>query len=571
MSVDGGVDDGASVRTPLWAVRIRRADGEITGTGILLSPERVLTCAHVVEDRHARYTAEFVGAASGGEVPSVAARVDQDAYVPCRLDANDDPVGDVALLRLEQSRPEHETTRLHRLSLSHREVQTYGFPVGHNGGIWFEARVLGACGRDGQVQLRPLTDGEIASPGCSGSGVMDVRTRKVVGMLLSRAKDEEGNGGFSFMSPTETVLRHLPQLARKAEGQEAVDHGLVSRREDAAQALDREFAQRLARWLRGDGSRVKISVVHKDDEVRNATLRRAITLADRERRTAASVDRASDDPPDTIPSAGDHDLAVNAKGRSSAEVGERILKRVGRWQHSTDPLNERIRTAGSPLTLVVVGVDEAEDPPDLLNLLKTLYVAGNRLLLVFRHNGTLCRRARRELADQPERQPEQPPDGDAVARLRHVIDQLARAPSSSRAKESDAVGGYVVQAYLILAALRAGDAAAPLDRPRLERARYERSAVELAGRLDDILARLPDPSAVLDELKGLMRAYQVLHSTFVRGDEEDAHLDAARRHALGLLRAKPCDIRAAAAAVAEYIDAVERAIARGRQGGGPAS
>ncbi|MER5375797.1 serine protease [Streptomyces sp. NPDC002553] len=570
MTVDGGVDDGSSIRTPLWAVRIRRADGEITGTGILLSPDRVLTCAHVAKDRHARYTAEFVGAASGGEVPSVAAGVDEDAYVPGRWDADGDPSGDVALLRLDQPRPDHETTRLHRVAASHREVQTYGFPVGHNGGIWFGATVLGACGRDGQVQLRPLTGGEVASPGCSGSGVMDVRTGKVIGMLLSSVRDEHGNG-FSFMSPAETIVRHLPQLADRVEGREAVDDRLRSTLEDAAQTFDRKFAQRLARWLRDDGSRVKISVVHGDDKVRDATLRRAITLADRELRTAASVDRASGDPPDTIPSAGDHDLAVDATGRTSAEVGERILKRMGVWQHPAESVVERIREAGDVLTLVVVGVDEAEDPPDLLELLKTLYAAGNRLLLVFRHNGVLCRRARRELVDEPERRP----DGDAVAQLRHATESLAQALSRRRARvlaeESDAVSGYLVRAYLTLAAIRAGNAAAPWDRPRLERARYEHRATELAGRLTGILGTLDRLSDLLDELNGRMRAYQVLHATAARGTEDDADLDAVRLHAQTLLRSRPCDVRAAEAAVAEYIAAVERAIARGRQGGAPAS
>ncbi|MFJ9736919.1 trypsin-like serine peptidase [Streptomyces sp. NPDC101166] len=556
--------------TPRWAVRIRRADGEITGTGILLSPDRVLTCAHVVKDRHAHFTAEFVGAASGREVPSVPAWVDEDAYVPDQWDADGDPSGDVALLRLEQPRPDRETTRLHRLSASHREVQTYGFPFGHNGGIWFRATIVGGCGRDGQVQLSPVRKGEVASPGCSGSGVMDVRTGKVIGMLLSSVRDEHGNG-FSFMSPAETIVRHLPQLAQRVEGQEAVDDRLRPRRGDTAQAFDWKFAQRLARWLRNDGSRVKISVVHSDDTARDATLRRAITLADRELRTAASVERASDDPPDTIPSAGGHDLAVDATGIGSAEVGERILKRMGRWQHPADPVTERIRAADVTLTLVVVGVDEAEDPPALLDLLTTLYAAGNRLLLVFRHNGALCRRARRELVEEPEQQP----DGEAVALLRHVTEELAQALSRRRARvlanESDAVSGYLVRAYLTLAALRARNAAAPWDRPRLERARYEHRATELAGRLNGILGTLDDLSDLLDELNGRMRAYQVLHATAVRGTEEDADLDAFRLHAQSLLRARPCDVRAAEAAVAEYIGAVERAIARGRQGGSPAS
>ncbi|WP_159765777.1 trypsin-like serine peptidase [Streptomyces sp. HM190] len=572
MADDGGVVDGSSLETPGWAVRIRRADGRIAGAGILLSPDRVLTCAHVIEDREARFAAEFVGAAPGLTVPSVAAWVDGDAYVPNTRDADGDPLGDVALLRLERPRPVAETTLLYRLSAPNRAVQMYGFPYDHNGGIWFRASIVGGCGRDGQVQLSPTSPGELASPGCSGSGVMDTLTGKVIGMVLSGISDQHGNL-FSFMSPAETIVRHLPQVRRWTRGRAAVDDGLRTTRQDTAEALlDEPFAQRLADWLQDDGQQVKISLVPAGDAVRAATLRRAITLADRELRTAASVGRASLDPPGTVPSAGGHDLAVDATGLTAAEIGERIAERMGLWQHPADPVAERIRAADVTLTLVVVGVDEAADPPALLELLKALRAKGNRLLLVFRDAGTVYQRARSELVIEPERQRR----ARLVARLEEITGPLARAlhegTTAVRAYEVPPADADLVRAHAALAALRLRRATADDGRPHPELARYERLAQRVAARLTRTVRTLDALRDRRDELDGRLRGYHDLHLNSVRGNEEDLTLDALRLRAHELLRARPCDVRAAEAAVEAYTRRVDQRAPRGRgHGGGSAT
>ncbi|MGV9557337.1 trypsin-like serine peptidase [Streptomyces sp. NPDC003522] len=566
MGGDGGVDDGTSLETPGWAVRVRGADGRIAGAGILLSPDRVLTCAHVVEDRSARYTAEFVGAAPGRAVPSVTAWVDGDAYVPNTLDADGDPSGDVALLRLERPGPADGTTLLYRLSAPDRAVQMYGFPHDHNGGIWFRATIVGGCGRDGQVQLSPTSPGEFASPGCSGSGVMDTATGKVIGMLLSGIGDRHGNR-FSFMSPAETIVRHLPRTARWTRGRTAVDDRLRSTREDAAEALlDEPFAQRLADWLQNDGQQVKISLVPAGDAARAATLRRAITLADRELRTAASVSRASLDPPGTVPSAGGHDLAVDAAGLTAARIGERIAERMGLWQHPAEPPAERIRAADVTLTLVVVGVDEAVDPPALLDLLETLRAKGSRLLLVFRTADATYHRARRELVVEPERERR----ARLVERLEQITGPLARTLrrrlAAVRSEDVGPADADLVGAHAALAALRRaqdGDAG-----PHRDLARYERLADRVAARMTTaigVLDRLRERRAELD---GRLRGYHVLHLDSVRGEEEDLALDALRLHAHELLQTRPCDVRAAEAAVAAYTRRVDGKASRG-PGPGP--
>ncbi|MGX1130275.1 hypothetical protein RKD49_002465 [Streptomyces glaucescens] len=553
MAAAGGVQAASSMETPSWAVRIRGADGEIAGAGILLSPDRVLTCAHVVDRAAERVTAEFVGAADHS-VPAVTAWVDGTAYVPETQDADGDPSGDVALLRLERPRPVEEAVRLHRLSTPGREVRMYGFPYDHNGGIWFRATVVGGCGRDGQVQLSPTSPGELASPGCSGAGVADSFTGEVIGMVLTGQRDQHGNR-FSFMSPAETIARHLPQAEPFIVGPTAVDDRLRSTADDAAQALlDEPFAQRLAAWFRDDGHQVKISVVRHEDAARAATLRRAITLADRELRTAGSVDRASLDPPGTVPSAGGHDLAVHAGGLTCAEIAERIAERMGLWHQPAISAPDRIRAAKVTLNLVVVGVDEALDPPALLDLLEVLRAGGSRLLLVFRTAGACHRRARYQLLTRPAQERR----ARLVERLKEITGPLAGAlyerraavlPDGVRPVDSDLVAAHAALADLLRAEGR--DAGRGPDL-----ARYERLADRVAVRLARALGRLDRLRDRRDELTGRLRSYHVLHKHSTQG-EEDPVVDALYLLAHDLLRTRPCDVRAAEAAVEAYTRRVD--------------
>ncbi|MFF6967244.1 serine protease [Streptomyces anthocyanicus] len=563
MAAGGGGPAVSPMATPSWAVRIRGADGEIAGAGILLTPQWVLTCAHVVDRTADVMTAEFVGAVGHG-VPAVPARLERDAYVPETLDADGDPSGDVALLRLERPRPAEETVRLHRLSAPNREVRMYGFPYEHNGGIWFRATAVGVCGRDGQVQLIPASPGELASPGCSGAGVADSDTGEVIGMVLSGQEDRHGNR-FSFMSPVETIVRHLPRLDPVTTGPSAVDPQLRSTADDILpELLDRPFAQRLAAWLRDDGSQVKISVVRHGDAAREATLRRAITLADRELRTPVSVDRASLDPPGTVPSAGGHDLAVYAEGRTSAGIAERIAERLGLPHPEEAPL-ERIRAARAILNLVVVGVDEAVDPLGVLDLLDVLRADGSRLLLVLRTAGDCHRRAREQLLTGPERGRR----ARLVERLKEITGPLAEdlrerlaavAPQGLRPLDSDLVAAHAALADL----LRAADAAdhdgegqgEALLGPGPDLARYERLADRVEGRLTAGVAALDRLRDRRDELAGRLRSYQVMHQHSLRG-EEDPAVDGLYLRAHTLLRARPCDVRAAEAAVDAYTGRVD--------------
>jgi hypothetical protein len=576
MKADGGEADTLA-GPPRWAARIRRKGGAILGAGILLDAHHVLTCAHVV-DGGGDYVAEFMGGADAG-VTAVDASVVPDATVPEARDEDDDPSGDIALLRLARARPPGEAVSLQRLSAPNRQVQIYGYPKGYNGGIRLPATVLGAVGRDGQVQLRAERPGDAAQPGCSGAGVMDVATGRVIGMLLSGDPRPSGRG-FSFMSPAETIVRHLPRVAQWTKGPSAVDAGL---RSDSTASdsggggrslLDPSFAQRLADWLGDNGYPVKVSRVAADDAVREATLLRAITLADRELGTTIASRSRLSDPPGTVPRAGGHDLAVDAAGRTVDAIADRITDRIGLWNGEQALSSaERIRSGDRRLTLVVVGVDEAADPERLLDLLEVMRAHGSRLLLVFRHDGPLRKRAVRELVVRPAR--------ERYERVLRLLDGVTgeRAKSFTGlahefAKDHGKVIEGLQEAYRIREFLPAAvpDNATLLDFvPDL--ASYRLHAERTLALLEAAESRIAVLLARRTELDGRLKGYCMilLSSPFGSRKELRRGTECGDLYigALDLLRARPWDEAASEKAVGRFVTYVERKVNSPEDEGGP--
>ncbi|MEU6506444.1 trypsin-like peptidase domain-containing protein [Streptomyces sp. NPDC046942] len=379
------------LRMPSWIARIEAPDGQVLGAGVLLARDRVLTAAHVVSPGR-RYTVRLVGVRGLDPVP---ATVHADEHVPQREDSLGSSSGDLALLRLDRPLPDGHATRLHRLAVPYGEVSMYGFPDGDDGGRWHGATLEAPRGRDSQVQLRPLSPGELAAPGFSGGPVVDHATGRVIGIVLS--VDEGTPSAFSYMSPTETILSHLPQVAAWTDGAEAVDPRLRTGARAASGALDVRFATELASWFRGEGWPVLVTVA-PDRSDRAWTLNRAVTLADRELRTDRNASVFSHDPPETVPPAGAHDLALDVKELTAADVMDRVAARLG---IGDDPRPERLGALRVPLAAVLVGVDEAAEPGALLGLLDRLARQGARLLLVFRRQGERADQAAELLVGRP--------------------------------------------------------------------------------------------------------------------------------------------------------------------------
>ncbi|MEU6087271.1 serine protease [Streptomyces sp. NPDC047085] len=537
------------LRTPSWIARIEEPGGPVVGAGVLLSPDRVLTAAHVVSPGMP-YVVHFVGVDG---VPGTDATVVADEYVPQRKDASGDRVGDLALLRLAEPRLEEHATRLYRLAAPHGPVSMYGFPDGDDGGRWHGATLVAARGRDSQVQLRPATLDELAAPGFSGGGVVDDATDRVIGIVLS--VDEGPGSVFSYMSPTETILSHLPQVAAWTDGAEAVDPKLRGGATDGAGRLDLPLATELASWFRGEGWPVLVTVVPARGG-RAWTLERAITLADRELRTVRNADTFGQGPPETVPPPGGHDLALDVKGMTVTQVMDRVAERLG---IRDDPRPERLGALRVPLSAVLVGVDQAADPDALLGLLDRLAQQGARLLLVFRRRGGRAAQAAETFVYRPLRD-----RWTGLHReLDHIVDELGPGldelrdrvlPDPDTRRLVDQAEAGVRRTRM----LRAWVAHTP-DREREPRGAdllftFEDAADRRRQRLEQALGALHTRQRRREELLGRVTAEWPLCKARAAAQGERV-MEAYRLYetALSLLRGTPCDVDRAEAAVRRFI------------------
>jgi hypothetical protein len=583
MEAGGGIGNGPSWETPVWAVRIRRGDGKIAGAGVLVSPEWVLTCTCVVA-RGERVNAEFIG------VPGQP-----------QAGATDDVRGPgdtgVALLRLARPGPAGAASPLHRRSVPHREVRMYGFPVTDGGsGEWLRAATAPGGDRpDGRVRL--ATD-EPVPPGFGGAGVADLATGELLGLALT-APDPDSDP-LAYMSPAETIVRQLRQAAAWTLGRPAVDEELYDAGAPELTPFDPRFATRLAEWLRGDGSggggrrnagrgggrrsgdgrQVKISLVPANDSVRAATLRRGVVLADRELRPGAPGGAAEGDdrppapfppyppaldPPETVPPPGGLDLAVDGTGRSTQWIAERVAERLGPGRGL--PAAERIGAARLTLTLVVVGVDEAAEPHALLDLLALLRTHGDRMLLVFRTNGEHYARAQSQLVIEPGQQ-RQARLAEQLAEITGPLanalhDKMARVRADTERAVDALIRAHAVQAES--AGTNGVIAGLGLD-PDV--GRYERAAGRAAARMREAIARLDGLLDRRAELLGRLTSYHALYQG--ASDSEDLEAESLYLAAYERLHTRPCDVAAAEAEVSGYIEFIERwGRRRSLEGGDP--
>ncbi|MGH3923764.1 MAG: S1 family peptidase, partial [Pseudonocardiaceae bacterium] len=368
-----------------WRVRVCDEAGAVLGAGILLGTQHVLTCAHLFlrsDDLGAEHNPpgisvviDFVGL---GKVPSAKARIVTDGWVPL----DDVKGGDIALLELEVPQRTGSTTPLRRLPTTRNHaVYTCGFPSGLEDGMWVDATLAGYSGE--RMQMDARWPGPQVRAGFSGAPVFDETTKCVIGIVVGKFNDEAT--GISHMLPVETIIKHLPTVTEWVSGPLATDPSLIGKFE--SQKFDRYLAREIVSWIerhRGTDN-IQIIIIENWDSPGAATLRRAISLADREQRPHSTDPLVAQAPEGTVPPPGGIDLAVDATGKAAGDVFRRITDRAGiPVDQFTEPTSELLDSL-PPMTIVVYGIDDSEHPEALLTeVLEPLAGRSHRLLLAFR-------------------------------------------------------------------------------------------------------------------------------------------------------------------------------------------
>lgn len=190
-----------------WHARIE-CGGEV-GAGFLVTPSKVLTCAHVVRNGdRAQVTVSFPHLRELSEVP---ARV----VVHGGWRDDKDP-GDLAVLQLDRDVP-LRPARFAPPDAAHGspapELEAYGFPLGYDEGSIAKYRaVSGTLIADQWVQLEATQGhGQPLAPGFSGAAVV-LPDGRVVGMVAQSAAEPDVRVG--RMLPTEVMARYWFHLGK---------------------------------------------------------------------------------------------------------------------------------------------------------------------------------------------------------------------------------------------------------------------------------------------------------------------------------------------------------------------
>jgi hypothetical protein len=201
-------------------IRIYSNSGKVVGAGFLVSPKRILTCAHVVADALGlpRKTAEMPDAEISLDFPILAAKQLFKARVVFWRPVNPDEFAeDIAGLELDSSPP--EAAQPARLITSddlwRHPFQVLGFPAGQPNGVWADGELRAGLA-NGWVQLEGVKEtGYRLEPGFSGAPIWDETLQGVAGMAVA-AEINRPDAKAAFMIPTKVLCAAWTELGEQA-------------------------------------------------------------------------------------------------------------------------------------------------------------------------------------------------------------------------------------------------------------------------------------------------------------------------------------------------------------------
>jgi hypothetical protein len=542
-----------------WRVRV---NGAKRGAGVLLDERHVLTCAHVVGDEKKQV---MVSSAVCFPEWRVEARVARDGWGQKNGDTRR---GDVALLRLAESAPCDARVTLWRAPLSAGRVRTHGFPRAEPYGISADAELAGDGGRGGELGLvKPVSaNGQWIEAGFSGAGVLllDGSSKDhVIGIIVADYFNDDAKA--AWMMPTETILAHLPAIARYVDGPPAncivpPDGGLppLTGRDTLRVALTQELRRLLSGGWAG-------TVVLPGGGTATGTgwLVRLIRTADPAARAGTPDAELTAAPPGTVLELGAIDAACDAHGKPVAEIMQYLADRF-RLPADDGRLIRRLCARQPPASLVIVGVDRAESPDVLIReVLRPLALRARTrgIRLVAGFDGAVPENLPYDVSLDPS-----PLAGEA-ARTVSAADAEERITELAAAEEDAArLGGEnelrfrrpPAPPHACAPRLRVRLAVARGTEPDTELAAIDEAAVAALGEVASFRNRMADMEERLKHLRGTLEANRLrAERCFGAEDEELGYLHDQVARALWYA---PIDLAVANDVLEHYVAEVDRRI-----------
>jgi hypothetical protein len=191
-------------------VRVCTPDGVAVGSGVLLTPSLVATCAHVVATTLAHD--DLPVAPPPDEIridfPFLAVGTRRTGTVRRWEPPRSDGGGDVALLDLDAPvlAPVPPWARADRPWGA--EFRVMGFPLGREDGVWSSGKLQATQG-SGWLQLA-AEQGPTIGPGFSGAPVWDGAGASVLGLAVTA--DRLSHEGVAYALPADVVLALAPEV-----------------------------------------------------------------------------------------------------------------------------------------------------------------------------------------------------------------------------------------------------------------------------------------------------------------------------------------------------------------------
>jgi V8-like Glu-specific endopeptidase len=193
--------------------RIYNQNDRIIGTGFLISPHRLLTCAHVV--------IQALGIEKITEIPQDPIKFDFPRYLPLTAKVvfwqpcssseieNAQYGEDIAVLEIIEPRSFAETV-LNLLSIDTNEKQQiniFGFPEGYNNGVWTENKFRDLI-FNGWLQMDQIKlSDRIIEGGFSGAPAWDKDKKTIIGMVTaSDLGNQENKTATAFAIPSSVLI-----------------------------------------------------------------------------------------------------------------------------------------------------------------------------------------------------------------------------------------------------------------------------------------------------------------------------------------------------------------------------
>jgi WD40 repeat protein len=475
-----------------WLGRVLGPAGDVLGAAFAISANRLLTCAHVVQNAGAMTPGDAIRVDFPMLKASCEAIVAEEGW-----EVGDGTAGDVAVLRLHSPPRDIRAAPVRALySVNGAPFTAYGFPAGYDKeGIAADGRLGMSTGRQ-WVKLDVESHVSVQR-GFSGGAVWNTDgqdNQAVVAMMVAR--DVPTGGKVAFAIPIQTLIRlfspldldpdtetHWGPRSRGVNPDLATDSWLFTGRQRALSDL--------RVWLQNDqGSQMRV-VTGAPGTGKSALLGRLVTTADHHYRTR--IPRLDDSDPAVV---GSIDVTFHARDRTVREFAAHVaaLRNLSLETLESHALISAVTKAGDRAIIVVDALDESREPAALCRLLDALSQRGYRVLAGCREHllASLRDNDPLRLDGPPYLQP-----GDIetyVARLLQDDDFDTAADSALVTEISEAADGNFLVAQLVAHAIALDDA---VTRP------FPR---DVAQAFDRLLHALPDPRTARELLLTLAYA-----------------------------------------------------------------